>query len=108
MCATSNVGDYWRDQLPTKPYYPGIQPYIAPAVPFVVPPAISREKFDALKRDVEELKKLLTAAKRYDEQTGEPDCELESKIELIKKVAKLVGVSMDDIFGSGSSAPENK
>jgi len=108
MCVASNIGDYWRDQLPTKPYYPAIQPYIAPTPPIIIAPAISREEFDALKRDVEELKKLLTAAKHYDEATGQPDCELESKIELIKKVAKLVGVSMDDIFVRGSSAPANK
>jgi hypothetical protein len=108
MCAVSMAGDYWRDQLPQKPYYPGIQPFIHPSGGAVsgLPPLmhqVTKAEFDALKRDVEELKKLLTAAKKYDEAVGEPDCEVEDKVELIKKVAKLVGVSMDDIFGKGAS-----
>lgn len=44
-----------------------------------VPP--SREEFETLKREVQELKKVLVAAKEYDDATGQPDCEMEEKVE---------------------------
>jgi len=97
MCVVSNVGDYWRDSLPQKPYYPAIQPFIN--IPNNPVPEISRKEFDALKKDVKELKKLLIAAKKYDEAVGEPNCELEKKIAIIKKLAGLVGISVDQVFG---------
>lgn len=102
MCVVSMVGDYWRDRLPQQPYYPGIQPHIAPPGSLgamVGNLQVTRAEFDALKKDVEELKKLLAAAKQFDEATGEPDCEHADKIALIKKLAKLVGVDMSDVLG---------
>lgn len=120
MCAVSYVGDYWKDRLPNT--HPWVQPWISPVAPnwpstptdstkinwpdinkarVVTHP--TKEEFDALKKEVEELRKLLIAAKEYDEKTGQPDCELESKIELIRKVAELVGVSMEDVFGKKSN-----
>jgi len=97
MCAVSYVGDYWQTTLPKKYYWEDIQPFVhQPYAPN--PPAISKEDFDALKKDVEELKKLLKAAKAYDEAVGEPDCEMEDKVALIKKIAKIVGVDMSEIF----------
>lgn len=90
MCVMSAIGDYWQHELPQKTYWPSVS---NPEIP------ISRAEFDALKRDVEELKKLLLAAKKYDEATGQPDCETDAKVALIRKVAELVGVSMEDVFG---------
>lgn len=104
MCVVSYVGDYYRDTLPAKPYWPTIQPFVSPP-PSTVPIVITNiplEEFNALKRDVEELKLLLKAAKRFDEKTGQPDCETESKVALIKKLAELVGVDMNEIFPSGT------
>ena len=62
------------------------------------PGPVSREEFDALKKEMEELKKLLKAAKEYDEKTGQPDCHMDEKVELIKKIAELVGVDLKGIF----------
>jgi hypothetical protein len=98
MCAVSAVGDYYTRRLPETPYWPGIQPHLGQAVGGVLMP-VSRLEFDALKKDVEELKKLLLAAKKFDDETGQPDCEVESKVALIKKLADLVGVSMEEVFG---------
>ena len=98
MCMTSAVGDSYRDGLPNKPYFPGIQPFIVPGFA-PNPPAVSRQEFDALKRDLEELKKVLLAAKRFDEVAGEPDCEMDEKVAIIKKLAQIAGVSMEDVFG---------
>jgi hypothetical protein len=96
MCATSMVGDVYRDKWneSTSPYrglaYPG-----APQ-----PPAISRAEFDALKKEVADMKELLKRAKDYDERNGEPECEMDDKMDLLRRVAKLVGISLDDVIGS--------
>ena len=93
MCAVSAVGDYWSANLPQQPYYPVIQPIFTNGTP-----EISRAEFDALKKDIEALKELLAAAKKFDAATGQPDCETDEKVELIRKLAKLVGVSFDGIL----------
>lgn len=99
MCVVSNIGDYWSRRVPED--YPWVIPRIDPLPtgpnPFNMNP-VSREEFDKLKRDVEELKKLLIAGKEFDEKTGQPHCEHEDKIALIKKIAELVGVDMKDVF----------
>lgn len=93
MCVVSMAGDYWRDRtVPEK--YPQWEGWVYPSAP----PAVTREEFDQLKRDIEELKLLIKAAKRYDEQVGEPACEVEDKVALIKAMAKAVGVDMEDLL----------
>ncbi len=96
MCAVSATGDYWRqnDWPKWEPYQP-----LNPTPGYWPPPEVTKADLDALKREMEELKKLLVAAKKYDEATGQPDCEMEDKVALIKKVAKLVGVDMSGVFG---------
>lgn len=93
MCVVSMVGDYWRDRtLPQK--YPNYTDWTSITQKEFVN-AVTREEFDAaLKRGVEELKQLLKAAVKYDEQVGEPHCENEDKVALIKKIAELVGVDI--------------
>lgn len=88
MCAVSAVGDGWtRDFNKRFPDWQWQQP------------AITRQEFLQLKREVEELKKLLEAAKKFDEATGQPDCEMEDKIALLKKIADVVGVDLSSVFG---------
>lgn len=101
MCIVSNVGDYWEDRYNKE--YPWADPLIHPskypAKRLNVnssPP--SREEFEALKKEVEELKTLLIAAQKFDQETNQPNCELEEKIALIKKVAEFVGVDFKDVF----------
>lgn len=98
MCVVSYVGDYWRYSLPQKPYYDTITTIVNP-LPGSQQSPISRAEFEALKHDIEELKTLLLAAKQYDAATGQPDCEHDDKVALIRKVAEIVGVSMEDVFG---------
>lgn len=71
-----------------------------PSSPTIPNPGPSREEFDALRREMEELKKLLHAAKNYDEATGQPDCEMEDKVKIITKLAEMVGVDLKDIFSN--------
>lgn len=85
MCVVSNIGDNWREKT-----WPNIQP------PFW--PNTTQDEIIQLRKEIEELKKLLEAAKNYDEATGQKDCEMRDKVALIKEVARVVGVSVDDIF----------
>lgn len=93
MCTVSMIGDHYRDRWYPTPYVP------TTTSTFVYSGEISREEFDALKREVEDMKALLLRAKRYDEDNGEPDCEMDEKVELLKRVADLVGVDLSDVFG---------
>ena len=102
MCIVSMIGDDWGRRVPER--YPWVLPrdvQIIPSWPSELPnikPAVSREEFDALKKDVAALRELLLAAKKYDEATGQPDCEVDDKVTLIRQLAKLVGVDMSAVF----------
>lgn len=104
MCTVSMIGDDARDRWGRR--YPWIVPNPGWPAPqperIVAPPEVSKQEFDALRREVEDLKDLLKRAKRYDEDNGEPDCEMDDKVELIKRVADLVGVDLSEIFGGQS------
>lgn len=89
MCTVSMIGDHYRDKW--MPVYP------APSINI---PAVSREEFEALKREILDLKALLKKAKKYDEDNGEPKCEMDTKIAFLKAMAKELGVDLDDIFKS--------
>lgn len=110
MCTVSNIGDNYRDNfaprwpnVPVWPHQPVGVPYPAqpsiPGQPLVInTPAVSKEEFEALKKEVEELKQLLKAAKKFDDETGQPDCHMDDKVDFIKKLAEYVGVDLEDIF----------
>lgn len=91
MCTVSMVTDYWRDN--NLPKYPGLV-----GQGNWPTPQVTREEFEALRKDVLELKELLKAAKKFDEATGQPNCEKEEKVELIKKIAEAVGVDLQDLI----------
>ena len=103
MCVVSMIGDHYNDKwknfdldnikpFKTQPDRPDFttSPYIEPTV--------SKGEFDALKKEVQEMKQLLIKAKIYDEQNNEPNCEMEEKVALLKRVAEMVGVDLDEIF----------
>jgi hypothetical protein len=99
MCTVSFVGDDWSRRYPIQE--PWVVPYTTPPYsPNVIidvnPP--TRQELDKLKAELEALKKLLKAAKLYDEETGQKDCEVEEKVALIKRLAELVDVDLEDLF----------
>jgi hypothetical protein len=101
MCVVSMIGDHYRDKFTNPQQWPGVQPYTQPDQPFktfLTPPAISREEFESLKMEVAEMRELLRRAKMYDEANGEPACEIEEKVAVLRRVAELVGVSLDDLL----------
>lgn len=87
MCAVSMVADDYRKTIPS-------------IYPFVVNNGTgpTRAEFDALKREVEEMKELLKKAKAQDIAEGNPDCEMEEKVAFLRKIAELVGVDLEDVF----------
>ena len=112
MCAVSFIGDDWRRRR-GRDYEPWIWPH--PSIPNepVFPPdfyppqkeitlpnnkKVTREEFNALKKEIEELKEELEKARQQDVDNGEPDCEMDDKVRLIKELAKLVGIDMQGIF----------
>lgn len=108
MCVVSNVGDYWKNTNPNERHpwvsIPAVMP-IAQPMPNVSLPNVTRiveyatkDDIEKLRKEMTELRELLTAAKKFDEAQGEPDCEMDEKVALIKMFAKAVGVDMSQIF----------
>lgn len=109
MCAVSAISDNYKDNFHEK--YPWIKPWVNPD-PYpsepVIPPTpapnlvdldkyATREQIEELRKDLEELKKLIKAAIKYDEATNQPHCEDEQKMDLIRRVAEAVGVDLKDL-----------
>lgn len=82
MCVVSGIFDYGFDKWSPRP--------AAPSVPFPTPAEIA------------EFRRLLEAARRFDEVAGEPDCEIEAKKErlrnLLTELAELSGFEIDITF----------
>ena len=87
MCVVSNIGDSWRTGLPSR--WPNVDPLI---------PRIPTRDLESLKKEIEELRLLLLAAKKFDNETGQAKCETEDKVALIKRLAEALGVDMSDVF----------
>lgn len=67
MCAVSMIMDHGREQprqIWLQPWWPG------------------------------QFEELLKKAKKYDEMTGQPDCELDEKRQALKKIADELGIEI--------------
>jgi len=85
MCVVSNVGEYWEKNIyPTYPTTP-IHTWDSAEV-------------ESLKRDIKALKVLLKAAIEFDKETGQPECQHEDKIRLIRKMAEAADVDISDVI----------
>jgi hypothetical protein len=82
------IGDHFNDKW-KQPSYQQI---------FTNIPDVSRAEFEALKKEVEEMKVLLKRAKEYDEKNNEPNCEIEEKMAMLRKFADAVGIDLDDVI----------
>ena len=94
MCVVSMVGDFYGDKF--RKYHPIITSS-GDSTNYIFS-TVSRDEFDALKKEVEDMKELLRRAKIYDEVNDEKDCEIEEKMEFLRKVAELVGIDLDDVL----------
>lgn len=105
MCTVSMIGDHYNDKWTRRwtelyPYETRLvqRPITPDDISHMLEKKITRKEFEELKKEVREMKELLIRAKIYDESNGEPNCEMEAKVALLKKVAELVGVDLKDIF----------
>lgn len=108
MCVVSFIGDHyrekwipWQDRIqPIQPLTPSPSPDTnGPLEKIIWPePEVTRLEFEKLKKEVEELKILLQKVKIYDEVNNEPNCEIEEKMDFLRKVAALVNIDLDDVI----------
>lgn len=92
MCVVSMVGDHFNEKWKDKNFqFPNLGGYPPLSV-------IQAGELEELKKEVREMKLLLLRAVEYDKRNNEPACEMEEKVALLKKVAELVGVSLEDVF----------
>ena len=92
MCTVSMIGDFYSEK-----WSPRFPPQVGTFQ--ILPLSVSRDEFDALKREVLDMKALLERAVKYDRANGEPECSMEEKLVLLRKVAELVGVPFPDLNG---------
>lgn len=88
MCVVSMIGDHYNDKWNTPDYKQIWDNW----------PEVTKQEFDALKKEVEEMKELLKRAKIYDEVNNEPNCEIENKVAMLKKIAELFNINLDEVF----------
>lgn len=105
MCVVSAVGDHYsrRDSWPDWP----IQLPFPDKSPASIPENGTSFRLGQLEKELVELKKAfaqmkaeLEAAKAEDIADGNPDCEMEDKTIILKKIADLLGETLDGIFST--------
>ena len=84
------IGDHYTEKF---------QPYTTNITTTTFELAITRAEFEALRKDVLEMKDLLKRAIAYDKMKGEPDCQQEAKIATLRAIAKAVGIDASDVLG---------
>lgn len=98
MCVVSMVSDHYNDNWRDKDWYKKINQENPDIHKILNPSTIGRKEFDDLKKEVEELKKLLIRAKEYDERTNQPKCEMEEKVAILKAISKAFNIDLTEIF----------
>lgn len=94
MCLVSAITtDWYKDRSPG--WIPNSIPNSIPNWPT---PGPTTEEFLALKREVEELKERLKEARKEDIESDAPVCEMKPEVEMLKKLAELLGVDLEDVF----------
>lgn len=88
MCVVSMVGDHFNDKWKQPDY----QQY------FQNLDKVTREEFENLRKEVLEMKELLKKAAEYDKKNNEPNCEMESKVAMLKKIAELFNVDLSEVL----------
>ncbi len=84
MCTYSMVADHFIKQWPPVDTTPAIPPWPAFPAPYTGP---TKEQF-------QELIELLKMAKKIDAATNQPDCEIAEKKDILRQVAKHLGIEV--------------
>jgi hypothetical protein len=95
MCVVSMIMDHYGDKWRDRHYrWPESQPdpqdwqTLLEQFQPKTEPRITDE-------EIREFRQLLDRAREYDKRNSEPDCELDSKKETLKQLAKQLGVEID-------------
>lgn len=72
MCAVSMVMDYGKTWFPQLP----------------------KDDHTERERQLREFMELYAKARRFDQETGQPDCELDEKRKALKKIADEMGIKL--------------
>lgn len=93
MCVVSMVTRDFYENNKTAPWMDGSRWFTVR--PGLVDPFIRRSEFEKLKVQFEELAKDIAQAKQQDINEGNPDCEKEESIELLKAIAEKLGINLN-------------
>lgn len=96
MYSVSLVGD--QRQPPWPGNWPNAVPPYNPPISMPLVPQVNRQEFDRLKAEVEQMRKELEAARAQDIAEGNPDCEMEEKVVMLKAIAKAFGIDLSGVF----------
>lgn len=110
MCVVSMIGEHYHGKW--GPQVIPMTPGVIPAEPIRKTPTpdeyqnlqriwttpVTRQEFDALKREVQEMKKLLERAHEYDKRTGQEDCHVDEKMATLRRIAEAVGIDIDEVL----------
>jgi len=80
------IYEHYTEKWQQPQYYPQVFP-TGQLPQITIQPSISPE-------EIAEFRKLLERAREYDKRNNEPDCELETKRETLKKLAEQLGVAI--------------
>lgn len=80
MCVMSMVMDHYQEKWEPRLYQTTLT--VGSTWPAITP------------EEVAEFRTLLERAREYDRSTGQPDCELDTKRQAVKSIAKQLGVEI--------------
>ena len=101
MCVVSMVGDHYGDKW--DQYRRQITPFPTVYPTQTAPQIINTIELQKLREEVQEMKELLKKAIQYDKDNNQPDCEKPEKIAFLKRMAEMVGITLDDVFGGDNA-----
>lgn len=99
MCVVSMVMDHYTEVM--DHYTDKFNDYLNPPniLPQQTPIPLPQPQINLEPRisdaEIREFKQLLERAREYDKKNNEPECELESKKNLVKELAEKLGVKID-------------
>lgn len=89
-----HYGQKWdRYMEPLEPQVP--QPEVTITFPPIDIDKLTKEITDKILADLPDFEELVRKAKEYDKLNNQPDCELDSKKQKVKKLADKLGVKID-------------
>jgi hypothetical protein len=80
MCVVSMVMDYYADKWQGQLQQPSLVPVLVPQI---------------TQAEVDEFRRLLERARKYDADHNEPDCELDSKRQRVRELAEKLGLKVE-------------